>query len=287
MDGGFSKLGFPCLLETDEIALYVLENFEWYRRKVAFHPLPLPSDYGDLCSNFDLAVAEEAARDFDLSVILQVGHNRSNILRACRLEAGSDQEEEEDSGSGEASPSLVMMAMSRGLILCGHATEGLSLMRLASRVHGRSDLPQGPVAGPSARQGCEVMVASLWTGLQGREILVGASDDRSRGAARPPRLLPENYHKLCPPFDLLVAEEAAPDFCIVEMIQAVFYAMVVNEALELGVLSGDLAEHLKLWLEGLWWYICEVWLQLNKLDLWWVLYCRRANPGAEARPLNN
>ncbi|KAJ8439983.1 hypothetical protein Cgig2_008366 [Carnegiea gigantea] len=34
------------------------------------------------------------------------------------------------------------------------------------------------------------------------------------------------------------------------MIQVVFYAMVVNEALELGVLTTDLAEHLKLRLEG-------------------------------------
>ena len=79
-----------------------------------------------------------------------------------------------------------------------------------------------------------------------------------RGAARSPRPLPENYHKLCPHFNLLVAEEAAQDFRIPEMIQAVFYAMVVNKAIELGVLSSDLAEHLKLCLKGLPCYVCEV-----------------------------
>ncbi|KAJ8442138.1 hypothetical protein Cgig2_011328 [Carnegiea gigantea] len=72
-----------------------------------------------------------------------------------------------------------------------------------------------------------------------------------KGVTRPPRLLPKNYQDLCPYFDLAVVEEVARDFCILEMIQAVFYAMVVNEALELGVLSGDLAEHLKSALEGL------------------------------------
>ena len=61
--------------------------------------------------------------------------------------------------------------------------------------------------------------------------------------------------------------------------------MVVNEALELGVLTRDLAEHL-LCLEGLRWYMCEACLQLDKLDLWWAQYRRWANPGAEGGPLN-
>lgn len=43
------------------MALYVLENFEWYWREVAFPPLPLPTDYQDLCPDFDLAKVEEAA----------------------------------------------------------------------------------------------------------------------------------------------------------------------------------------------------------------------------------
>ena len=124
--------GFPCILKIDEMTLYVLENFEWHPREVAFSPLPLPSDYEDLCPNFDLATAEEATRDFSLPDIPQVvflamllndamklgvlrgwiigiielalkelqwstfqawvGCNKSNILRACRLEADSDQE---------------------------------------------------------------------------------------------------------------------------------------------------------------------------------------------------
>jgi len=65
-------MGFPHSLKTDKIALYPLENFEWYRREVIFPPLILPSDHEDLCSEFDLATAEEAARDFGLLEMPQV-----------------------------------------------------------------------------------------------------------------------------------------------------------------------------------------------------------------------
>jgi len=47
-----------------------------------------------------------------------------------------------------------------------------------------------------------------------------------------------------------MAEESDQDFCIPEMTQVVFYIMVINDALELGVVSKELAEHLKAFLEG-------------------------------------
>ena len=52
-------MGFPCSLTTDEMALYVLDNFEWYRREVVFPPRPLPYDYEELCPDFNLTVAKE------------------------------------------------------------------------------------------------------------------------------------------------------------------------------------------------------------------------------------
>jgi len=60
----FPKMVFPRSLKTDQMALYILENFEWYWREVAFPPLPLLYDYKDLCPDFDLAAATEAAQDF-------------------------------------------------------------------------------------------------------------------------------------------------------------------------------------------------------------------------------
>jgi len=59
-------------LTTDELTLYVPGNFEWCRKEVAFPPLPLPSDYKDLCTGFDLAMAKQYAQDYDLDETSQV-----------------------------------------------------------------------------------------------------------------------------------------------------------------------------------------------------------------------
>ena len=68
---------------------------------------------------------------------------------------------------------------------------------------------------------------------------------------RPPHSLPENYHDLCIDFILANIEDAAHDFYIPELVQATFYAMVVNEALELGVLIKGIPAVLKSTLTGL------------------------------------
>ena len=65
-------MGFPHSLPTDEMALYVLGNFEWYRKEVAFQPLSLPSDYEELCPNFVLAKAADYARDYKVPELPQV-----------------------------------------------------------------------------------------------------------------------------------------------------------------------------------------------------------------------
>ena len=65
-------MGFPRSLTTDEIALYVMDNFEWYRREVVFPPGPLPYYYKELCPDFDLAVAEEYAQDYEVPELTQM-----------------------------------------------------------------------------------------------------------------------------------------------------------------------------------------------------------------------
>ncbi|KAJ8425245.1 hypothetical protein Cgig2_015852 [Carnegiea gigantea] len=65
-----------------------------------------------------------------------------------------------------------------------------------------------------------------------------------RATSHPPRPLPEDYRDLCPGFILSDAEEAAHDFNILEIVQATFYAMVVNDAVELFVMSRDMARAL-------------------------------------------
>ena len=72
-----------------------------------------------------------------------------------------------------------------------------------------------------------------------------------RRATRLPRPLPDDYQDLYPCFSLLEAERAVLDFELPEMVQATFYAMLLNDAVELGIVSGFLADDLKVTLQGL------------------------------------
>ncbi|KAJ8431642.1 hypothetical protein Cgig2_001965 [Carnegiea gigantea] len=74
---------------------------------------------------------------------------------------------------------------------------------------------------------------------------------------------------LYPAFTLSDVEDAARDFNIPKTAQAIFYAMVVNDALELDVMSRDMAGTFKSTLQGLW---------INKHTLLRAELCRQANP---------
>ncbi|KAJ8430101.1 hypothetical protein Cgig2_007165 [Carnegiea gigantea] len=108
-----------------------------------------------------------------------------------------------------------------------------------------------------------------------------------RGASRLPRLLPGNHHEMSPGFVLSDVEEAAHDFDIPEMIHATFYAMVVNDALELGVMSRDMAGALKSALKGLRWLNFEYWLRINKHALIGAQYRRHVSFEAEVGPASS
>ncbi|KAJ8432884.1 hypothetical protein Cgig2_017613 [Carnegiea gigantea] len=73
---------------------------------------------------------------------------------------------------------------------------------------------------------------------------------RWRRATCPPHPLLNDYQDFCPRFSLSKAERAALDFELPEMVQATFYAMLWNDALELGIVSGFLVGNLKSSLEG-------------------------------------
>lgn len=77
-------------------------------------------------------------------------------------------------------------------------------------------------------------------------------------AARPP---PEDCTDLCPGFDRQVAERAAGEFGIPELAQAVFYTMILNDAVDLGVESVDMGMHMRRTLDGLRWKLFETWLE--------------------------
>ena len=77
---------------------------------------------------------------------------------------------------------------------------------------------------------------------------------------RLPHPLPEDFHVLCLCFSLAQAEGAAAEFELPEIVQVTFYAMLLNEAFELGVAHDYMAESMKSSLVGLRWSTFEVWL---------------------------
>ncbi|KAJ8425979.1 hypothetical protein Cgig2_029026 [Carnegiea gigantea] len=234
---------FPRFLMTDEMALYILENFEWYRREVAFPPLPLPTNYKDLCLDFNLAAAKEAAWDFRLPEISQVvffamllndaveldtlhgwmteimesalkelqfstfkewvRHNKGNILRAHCPKMDSDQEEGSESGdaSSLSSNDDKKFYVAQAEWHFGFVTPSRGVLSFALPI---PFIKMG--LGPPWKAANYVRKTFKWP---------------MRGAVRPPQLLLDNYHELYLHLDLAVAKEAARDFHIPEMIQAV------------------------------------------------------------------
>ncbi|KAJ8438624.1 hypothetical protein Cgig2_017962 [Carnegiea gigantea] len=108
-----------------------------------------------------------------------------------------------------------------------------------------------------------------------------------RGASHLLRPLLEYYQDLCPSFTLSDTDEAACDFDIPEIVQATFYAMVVKDAVQLSVLSRDLAGNLKSTLKGLRWTIFKSWLNVNKHALLEVQLGRRVLLGGGLGQANN
>ncbi|KAJ8433390.1 hypothetical protein Cgig2_019180 [Carnegiea gigantea] len=120
-----------------------------------------------------------------------------------------------------------------------------------------------------------IFYAMLLNEAKGLGVLHGGMADyvresfiwRWRRATRPPHPFPEDYHILSPHFSLPEAERGAADFELPEIVQATFYAMLLNEAVELAVLRGFVAEGLKSSLVGLRWLSFEAWMSCTDHEL--------------------
>ncbi|KAJ8428578.1 hypothetical protein Cgig2_031372 [Carnegiea gigantea] len=173
-----------------------------------------------------------------------VRHNRGRILEAHQQKALSDSEEEESSGSDGQTPSPI----------ADHVRETFKWhLRRASHP---------PCRSPKITRTC--VRASLF--LRQRKRRATLTFLRS---SRPHFMLcwndtvelsmplPKDYHSLHPYFDLDMAEVFAFDFHIPELTQAVFYAMVLNDVVVLGVSCVIMADTLTSVME------CLNWVFLN------------------------
>ncbi|KAJ8421365.1 hypothetical protein Cgig2_023575 [Carnegiea gigantea] len=75
-----------------------------------------------------------------------------------------------------------------------------------------------------------------------------------------PNLLPWNFSAYCPEFNHIVAMQFAHATHIPEMVQAVFYVMVINDEARLWLIRREIRESLMSDLRKLRWDAIEVWL---------------------------
>ncbi|KAJ8419411.1 hypothetical protein Cgig2_025508 [Carnegiea gigantea] len=242
---------FLCSLMTDEMAFYVLGNFEWYRREVAFPPLPLPYDYEELCLDFVLAEAEEYARDYEfpshpmwasLPPRPLLKDYRDLCLNFTLSDAGQV-------ACDFGIPEIVQATFYT--MLLNDAVE-LSMLSVNKRAlleaqHHQWVLPKEAFGPRAARRGVQPG-AGPW----GMEPKIDRPANRTIGSraadyvratfmwhlrelVRPPQPLPEDYSDPCPDFNLEVAKASARDSHIPELTQAVFCTVVLNGAVALGV----------------------------------------------------
>ncbi|KAJ8427295.1 hypothetical protein Cgig2_002207 [Carnegiea gigantea] len=95
-----------------------------------------------------------------------------------------------------------------------------------------------------------------------------------RRASGSPRPLPEDFNVLCPCFSLAEAEAAAAEFELPEIVQATFYAMLLNEMFELVVAHEYRAKRMKSSLVALRWSTFGVWMHIMDEVIWGAqLYC--------------
>ena len=73
-------------------------------------------------------------------------------------------------------------------------------------------------------------------------------------------LLPLHFTACCPKFDHIVVMQFAHAAHILEMVQAIFYAIVIKNAAELRLILGEIEESLILVLQELRWDIVKVWM---------------------------
>ncbi|KAJ8429798.1 hypothetical protein Cgig2_015630 [Carnegiea gigantea] len=110
---------------------------------------------------------------------------------------------------------------------------------------------------------------------------------RWRSTTCPRRPLLVDYQDLCPQFTLSDVERAALDFELPEIVQATFYAMLLNDAVKMGIVSNFPIIDLKLTLEGLRWTSFEAKLSRSSSDLREARPRQRTLPSEARRSMDN
>ncbi|KAJ8450452.1 LOW QUALITY PROTEIN: hypothetical protein Cgig2_002137 [Carnegiea gigantea] len=257
---------FPRSLSTKEMAEYVVRYFAWDRRGAAFPSPPLSKDFQALCPSYELAVAKEAVENFNSqscprralrtleSALTELRRSTfeswlyDDWIFETRFRTKAAPEESSEVGPQEEGSEVEPEGESS-------ASEGrLPLLTMTNKGGSSTTGEEG-----GQRMICTLIspFSMAFSPLYSTREMVDYVMER---ATHPPCPLPEDYNVLCPHFSLPEVEGAAVDFELSEMVQAIFYVILLNEAIELSVVHGFMAEGLKSALVGLRWLSFEAWM---------------------------
>ncbi|KAJ8439392.1 LOW QUALITY PROTEIN: hypothetical protein Cgig2_021806 [Carnegiea gigantea] len=248
---------------------------------VAFPPSSLPKDFQALCPSYDLVVAMEAAERFELPELPQVIFYAMLLSKAVRLgvlHGRTLRPMEAALTELRWSAFELWVWISDGVPLnCGCGCTGIRSLKPGSKQRLNQRRAQGSENKKRARRRSRWVRTRPLRGqlplrmMTSRRKLRNARHTPSlimtfpplhdtremanyvresfiwcwRRVTRPPCPFPEDHHLLCPSFSLAEAERAAADFDLPEMAQVIFYAMLLNEAVDLAVVHGFAAESLR------------------------------------------
>ncbi|KAJ8431112.1 hypothetical protein Cgig2_015680 [Carnegiea gigantea] len=185
-----------------------------------FPPSPLPKDFQALSPSYELVVAEEVAQRFELPELPPVIFYRMLLNEAERLGVLYGQMLREES------------------LRSRQEEEGLGAEREEEGLEAEREEESSATKGAASP----------------------LDDDKPERATHLPRPHPDDYQDLCLHFLLPEAERVVLDFELPEMVQATFYAILLNDAIELCVVRNFIADDLKSTLVGLRWTCFETWL---------------------------
>ncbi|KAJ8420396.1 LOW QUALITY PROTEIN: hypothetical protein Cgig2_013883 [Carnegiea gigantea] len=259
-------MAFLCSLDTKAMSEFVIRRFSWDQRGKAFPPSSLPKDFRSLCPDFDLAVAELAVEHYELPELPQAifyamllnEAEKLSVLQGLRLRSLEVVLTELRWGVFE---SWIWLFSDRiyeaQFCLKSGSSEG------ARGGRQRESSSEGVAADDAAPEELSLIVCTVsmaFPPIRSMREMANYGDLHLALDSRPPRLLPEDFNMLCPCFSL--AEAAAAELELPEIVQATFYAMLLNEMFELGVVHEYTAERMKSLLVGLRWLTFKVWMRI-------------------------
>ncbi|KAJ8430910.1 LOW QUALITY PROTEIN: hypothetical protein Cgig2_015392 [Carnegiea gigantea] len=207
-------------------------------------PRPLPSDYHGLWPRFDLEVVKRYAHNSHIPEMVPV------IFYAMMMPSGL---------SRRLTMDVVMWAMRKldwGPVEVWLGDNDQRLRR-AQASH-PADSPANPMLAGDPSRGRTSSFRSFCDTLQAAEYVRGNLhwSKRETSSLRP-NLLPWNFSAYWPEFNHIVVMQFAHAAYIPEMVQAIFYAMVINNAARLQLTRREIGETLMSDLRKLRWDVIK------------------------------